>query len=58
MIDSRFAHITHSNGEMFQVLKYNELNEPIDWDEEATREEYEIFINTGFFRRVWNKITT
>jgi hypothetical protein len=58
MIDSRFAHITHPNGETFQVLKYNELNEPIDWDEGATREEYEIFLNTGFFRRMWNKITT
>lgn len=57
MVDIRFAHITHSSGEQFQVLKYNEFNEPIDWDEDATREEYEIFKNTGYFARLWNKIT-
>lgn len=39
-IDERFAHITHTDGRKFQVLKYDENGNPIDWDETATAELY------------------
>jgi len=41
MIDERFAFITDENGNKFQVLVYDELGNPIDWDETKTKEAYE-----------------
>lgn len=39
-INEALAHITHSDGAVFQVL--NEAGD--DWDEPATRAEYERYI--------------
>ncbi|MCZ8345147.1 MAG: hypothetical protein O9346_01910 [Leptospiraceae bacterium] len=38
MINEQFAYLTNEDGEKFQVLKYDENGIPIDWDEQATAE--------------------
>jgi len=44
MINEQFAYITHQNGTKFQVLKFDDEENPIDWDEDATKEIYNNYI--------------
>lgn len=41
MIDEKFAYLTDENGNKSQVLVYDELGNPIDWDEAKTKEAFE-----------------
>ncbi|MFO0387572.1 MAG: hypothetical protein ACK505_12395 [Flavobacteriales bacterium] len=45
-IDTRFAFIQHGD-QFFQVLKYDEEGNPIDWDEQATAQLYKKYIETN-----------
>jgi hypothetical protein len=43
MINPNFGHIKHDD-QLFQVLKYDEEGNPIDWDEPATAQIYQDFL--------------
>jgi hypothetical protein len=41
MVNELFAYITCGCGNKYQVLKYDEAGNPIDWDQEATQALYD-----------------